>query len=107
MTDDDPGNDITYIAEALGSMPAPMPRIFDIYAQKRTRSEVDPGRFLYEDNKGLGYTEEQAKAKVIELNAMRIGKFTFTKRLRNIPKPDVYHVEEEFTGRDENGELLF
>jgi hypothetical protein len=89
MEDDEcVGNDITYIAEALGPMPKPTPRLFDIYLQEKTLYNVMPNRYLYDDNAGRGYTDDQARARVAELNAMSIGNLTFTKRLRNMPKPD-------------------
>lgn len=106
MEDDELGNDITYIGEALGEMPEPTERLFNIFLQEVVPYNVMPSRYLYDDNAGRGYLEDQARARVAQLNSMKIGNLTFTMRRSNMPPPDECSAEKGFIWRSENGESL-
>jgi len=105
--DNEPEEDVSFIQDILGKMPEPMQRVFDIYMKERVPIDVVPQEYPYNTNEGWGFTEEEARAKLRELNGtrgMRLSKFTFTIRLRgfeNIPK-----CEDQNDWGDEDGILI-
>lgn len=79
--------------------------ICDIYVSARRPYDEPLDERLYDNNGGLGYTEEEARAKIRELNAKKkelgVQEFRYTMKIRgfeDLPKSE----DENFWGWDTN-----